>query len=165
MGKYSSDKGKTFEREVAKYFSTTYDDYFIRVPRSGAYVGGKNAARKESMTEGQIRSSKGDIIPPDHWTTFNCECKWYKDFSFHLLFSGEYALADDWIREVRESQEPNDLNLILIKINYKGQYVMYEDNTPMVVEPKINYKGWYFCSWDKFWTESNTELVRQLSSN
>jgi hypothetical protein len=164
MGKRSSDKGKEFERYVAKHLSATYDDHFIRVPRSGAYVGGKNAIRKATMTEGQIRASKGDIIPPDNWTSFNCECKWYKTLEFHLLFKPQYALIDSWIQEVRDSEEPGDVNIILIRINYKGQYAMFEHKHPFDVDHSLNYNEWSFCAWDSFWTPHNTSTLLSLAA-
>jgi hypothetical protein len=42
-----------------------------------------NAHRKQYLSEGQIKSFKGDIIPPDTWNKFNAEAKSYADF--HLL--------------------------------------------------------------------------------
>ena len=39
------------------------------------------------MSDGQVMAFKGDIIPPDDWKFFNCECKFYKDFIFHQLFN------------------------------------------------------------------------------
>ena len=56
---------------------------FVRVPNSGAYIGGSNFHRATNLSEGQVRGFKGDIIPPDNWKYFNCECKSYADFPFH----------------------------------------------------------------------------------
>lgn len=162
-GKASKDKGKAFERDVAKFLTETYNDNFMRVPSSGAFVGGTNAFRKQTMTEGQIRAHKGDIIPPDEWNSFHCETKFYKDFSFHLLFANDYALLDSWIEEVRLAEEPNDFNLILMRFNYRGNWVLYEQKHPFEVANKLDYKEWYFCSWDNFWTPDNTILVKNLS--
>ena len=162
-GKASKDKGKAFEREVADYLTQTYNDNFMRVPSSGAYTGGTNAFRKKIMTTGQVRSFKGDIIPPDDWNSFHCEAKFYKDFSFNLVFMNEYALLDSWINEVRAAEEPNDLNLILMKFNYKGRWVLFENKHGFDVTNKLDYKEWYFCSWDNFWTPTNTALVKHLS--
>ena len=75
MTSKSKNKGKGFERDVCKILGKIYGDNFERVPHSGAFVGGVNAARKSTLTENQIKAFKGDIIPPDHWKHFNCECK------------------------------------------------------------------------------------------
>jgi hypothetical protein len=163
MGKMSKTKGKGFETEVAKFLSETYGDNFMRVPFSGALIGGTNAKRKSIMTEGQIRTFKGDIIPPDDWSSFHCETKFYKEFSFTSVFSNEYALLNEWIREVRDAEEPDDLNLIIMKFNYKGRWVLYEQKHPFVVTNKLDYKEWYLCSWENFWTEENTDTVQYLS--
>ena len=41
MSKKSKQKGKSWERDVCIFLSELYSDSFIRVPNSGAYVGGK----------------------------------------------------------------------------------------------------------------------------
>ena len=63
MSSKSKNKGKGFEREVCRILSEIYQDNFERVPHSGAFVGGLNAARKSTLTENQIKAFKGDIIP------------------------------------------------------------------------------------------------------
>lgn len=61
----SKIKGSGFEREVAKFLSDTYGESFIRNNSgSGAYIGGANHIRKNTLSEAQIRHAKGDIIPP-----------------------------------------------------------------------------------------------------
>ena len=42
------------------------------------------ASKEENKKEEFIKEYffKGDIIPPDNWRYFNCECKFYKDFKF-----------------------------------------------------------------------------------
>ena len=87
MPSKSKNKGSGYEREMAKFLSELYDGSFVRVPGSGAYIGGKNQVRTVVLSEGQVRSFKGDIVPPDDWKYFNSECKFYADFPFHQLFS------------------------------------------------------------------------------
>ena len=72
-------KGKSYENAKAKFLTEIFDQKFIRVPTSGAFLGGKNYERRLEMTEGQVMAFKGDIIPPDDWKYFNCECKFYKN--------------------------------------------------------------------------------------
>ena len=163
-GKKSKDKGKGYENEVSKFLTHIYNQPFLRVPGSGALIGGQNAYRKTVMTEGQIRSFKGDIIPPDNWNNFHCEAKFYKDFPFHQLFTGECKQIDEWVEQVKIADEDNDFNIILMKFNYKGQWVMVEQKHGFKIENSLNYKDWVFSSWDKFWTERNTNFVRELST-
>ena len=109
MPSKSKTKGSSFEREVAKDLSELYEDSFVRTPSSGAYVGGTNVIRKERLSEGQIQSFRGDIIPPDDWKYFNVECKSYADFPFHqLLYQGDVRLLDEWIEQLLDVAEDND---------------------------------------------------------
>jgi hypothetical protein len=84
----SKAKGNSFERRVADFLTDLYGEKFIRAPGSGAYVGGKNTHRKELLHEGQIRNFKGDIVPGQSFSKLNAECKSYKDFPFHQLYTG-----------------------------------------------------------------------------
>ena len=49
-------KGKGYENAVAKYLTGVYGSKFMRVPTSGAFLGGINYDRRVLMTEGQIRA-------------------------------------------------------------------------------------------------------------
>lgn len=163
-GKKSKDKGKGYEREVADFLTSTYGDKFIRTPFSGAFVGGINAVRKESLTQGQIRNAKGDIVPPDHWNNFSVECKFYKEFPFHQIFTGDVALLDTWIQQQADASDEDDLQLIFMKFNRRGQWVAYPSGLGFSVDRAISYKGWYFCAWDMFWTEHNISLVKKYGT-
>jgi uncharacterized glyoxalase superfamily protein PhnB len=123
----SKTKGKGFEREVATFLSNLYEDSFTRVPDSGAFTGGKNAHRREKLTEGQVRAHKGDIIPPDDWKRFNCECKNYAEFPFHQLFTkGPVLILESWIEQTLEAEDKGDVSIIFMKFNRKGKYVAYK---------------------------------------
>jgi Holliday junction resolvase len=162
-GKKSKDKGKTFERDIANYLSELYEDSFTRVPQSGAYVGGQNAVRKEHLSENQIRGFKSDIIPPDNWGHLNVECKAYADFPFHQLFQNkEIPILNTWIQQTYDAADEGDFNLIIMKFNRKGKYVMYELKHHMVTNRGITYKSWYFCEFDKFFSD-NKENVKEYS--
>ena len=69
MSSKSKTKGNNFEREISTYLSDLYGLSFLRVPNSGAYVGGLNAQRRATLAAGQIKTFRGDIIPPDDCTT------------------------------------------------------------------------------------------------
>ena len=63
MSNKSKIKGKSWERDVANFLTKLYNEPFLRVPNSGAFVGGYNIYRTQTMTEQQVKSFKGDIIP------------------------------------------------------------------------------------------------------
>jgi len=127
MASKSKVKGSGFEREVAKYLSDLYSDSFHRIQASGAYIGGKNSSRKNTLTEGQIRSHKGDIVPPDDWIHFNCECKRYKEFQFHKLLSTDRIPdLENFIDQTMEVSDEGDVNIIFMKFDYIGRYVAYQ---------------------------------------
>lgn len=163
-------KGNSWENTVAKHLSSLYGESFIRVPGSGAYVGGKNSVRKEFLHEGQIRAMKGDIIPPTTWKHFNAECKSYADFPFHQLFSeGKISILDSWISQTLDAADDGDLNIIIMKFNRKGSYVAFEakhfpiiTTTRHIIYDSEKYGPWAFTHYDEFW-KLNSSSVRQLS--
>lgn len=170
MANKAKIKGNSWENTVAKHLSSIYGESFIRVPGSGAYVGGKNAARKEFLHEGQIRAMKGDIIPPTHWKHFNVECKSYAEFPFHQLFSeGKITLLDTWISQTLDAADAGDLNIIIMKFNRKGSFVAFEGHliptlqtTRHIIYDSEKFGSWAFTNYDEFW-RLNSDIVRQLS--
>ena len=73
MSSKSKTKGKSWERDVCLFLSELYDESFIRVPGSGAFIGGSNQFRKETLSTEQIKLSRGDIIPPNDYPYFLVE--------------------------------------------------------------------------------------------
>lgn len=166
MPSKSKTKGNSFEREVSTFLSAVYKESFIRVPTSGAFVGGKNSFRKTSLGDNQLQSKKGDIHPPDTWKYWNCECKSYADFPFNLLIEGDAKILDKWIEQMLEAGDTQDLNLIFIKINRKGKWVVFQESVKFEVKTFVNYKGWYFTSWDDFWgSQSNIDLIKENATS
>ena len=74
MPSKSKAKGSSYERDLAKFLSEKYNGSFVRVPNSGAYIGGSNFHRATNLSEGQVRGFKGDIIPPDNWNYISFKC-------------------------------------------------------------------------------------------
>lgn len=164
MPSRSKTKGNSWELDVAKFLTETYGDTFLRVPSSGAFVGGKNSGRKALLDQAQLQSKKGDIHPPQAWKHFNCECKNYGEFPFHQLWTTDVKILDSWIAQQKEVEDPGDLNLILIKITRKDKWVCYPADLTFKVDRFINYKGWIFTSWDDFWKKQyNIDLVKTHS--
>lgn len=165
MPSKSKSKGNAWELDVAKFLSETYGESFLRVPSSGAFVGGKNTHRKSSLDQGQLSSKKGDIHPPMAWKYFNIECKSYADFPFHQLWYADVKILDAWIQQQKDVEDVGDLNLILIKISRKEKWVVYPDGLGFTADRSLLYKGWCFVQWDRFWlVEQNRELVKKYST-
>lgn len=162
-------KGSSFEREIATFLSNLYGESFIRAPGSGAYVGGKNQLRKEFLHENQIRSFKGDIVPGQSFTLFNAECKSYKDFPFHLVLSEDCKTLDNWIDQLLTVSEQNDLNILFLKFNRKGKYVVVQTKLTWVTDRFIYYSSkkygdWLLIEFEHFF-QHNKELVKAYSQN
>jgi hypothetical protein len=165
----SKAKGNTFERHIADFLTELYGERFMRVPGSGAYIGGKNTHRKEFLHEGQIRSFKGDIIPGESFPRFNAECKSYQDFPFHQLFSGSSRILDGWIQQCVDVADPGDFNIIFMKFNRKGTFVAVQaqpNTSPLHFTRHFNYASginghWMIMDHALFW-ELNADTVRRL---
>lgn len=167
MTSKSKSKGNSFEREVAKFLSDTYGDSFVRVPNSGAYIGGSNVHRKQSLNENQAKSFKGDIVGPDSWKFFNAECKNYGDFPFHLVLAGDCKMLDSWLDQLMAVSEPNDLNILFMKFNRKGRFVAVQSNVTWVTDQFLYYtskahKDWLIIDFNHFF-KHNKDIVKSYS--
>lgn len=163
-------KGSSWERDVAKFLTSTYNESFIRAPGSGAYVGGSNQVRKQFLHEGQIRSFKGDIVPGESFKRFNAECKNYGDFPFHQLLQGECKQLDSWISQLMDVADPNDVNILFIKISRIGKFILVQDSytwdnsIPHNIYTNKKYGTWKLFDFDLFW-QQNTQLFKQLCTH
>jgi len=162
-------KGSGFEREIAKYLSELYGESFIRAPGSGAYVGGKNQARTQFLHEGQIRSFKGDIVPGENFSKLNVECKFYADFPFHLLLTGNCKVIDGWLEQLMDVAEPQDLNVLFMKFNRKGRYVAVQSKLTWVTDnfmyyTSVKHGDWIIMEFDSFFN-FNTNLLKTYSGS
>jgi hypothetical protein len=161
-------KGSGFERDIAKYLSELYGESFIRAPGSGAYVGGKNQVRKEVLHEGQIRSFKGDVVPGESFKRMNIECKFYADFPFHLLLTGECKVIDAWIDQLMDVADPDDINILFMKFNRKGKYIAVQSRLTWISDNFVYYSSakhgdWTIFEFDLFF-KLNTQLLKTYST-
>jgi len=168
MTSKSKTKGSSYEREIAKFLSDTYGEPFVRVPNSGAYIGGANSHRKNFLDGNQAKSFKGDITPPDTWAHFNAECKNYADFPFHLLLTGECKQLDTWLGQLLAVEDTNDINILFIKITRKGRYVCVQSKLTWVADNFTYYTSqkqgdWMIFEFDSFFLH-NTDLLKAYSS-
>ena len=169
MPSASKAKGNSFERHIADFLTKLYGEKFIRAPGSGAYVGGKNTHRKQLLHEGQIRNFKGDIVPGQSFPRLNAECKSYKEFPFHQLFSGTVNLMESWIDQCMDVADQGDFNIVFMKFNRKGTYVAVQaqpNHTTLIFTRHFNYASkqhghWFIMDHDLFW-ELNADAVKAL---
>jgi len=129
MPSKSKTKGASGERELCGILSEIFGGSFVRVPSSGAQVGGTNAHRLEKYSDTQGRAFRGDVIPPDNLPNLYIETKSYKAFLFHqLLQPAGCSILNTWIKQAYEGKIATDLLFICYKISRIGWYVaMPED--------------------------------------
>ena len=158
MSRKSKIKGKSWERDVANFLTKLYKEPFLRVPNSGAFVGGHNIYRTQTMTEQQVRSFKGDIIPGPSFKNLVIECKNYKEFPFHkLVFGQEIKQLDEWIKQAQGSCEKNDVWILCIKITHKTSFVVW-DFDQIQCPSAGEYKEYQFEEYSNFWEENSNEV-------
>lgn len=170
MPSKQKQKGSAFEREIAQFLTDLFESPFCRVPNSGAFIGGKNSQRKQALSEGQVRSFKGDIIPGPGFEFMNIECKSYKSFAFHQLFnSSECKQLNTWIDQCMMVADPGDLNLLFMKFSRQGTFVATPANTQLILPYNgisyysKNHGTWYFAGIDLFF-ELNKNLIKSFSN-
>jgi len=160
----NKNKGKSWERDLAKHLITVFNLNFERVPSSGAFVGGKNSFRMQKLTAAQQLISTGDIIVPDGLDQFSIEAKFYSDFSFGSLLSEQNAQLDKWIAQGNTS---NKMSLIVFKINRMGGFVCFNKEIGKSLQIPGNYfmyKDNYIVSIENFF-EKNKENFLSLNKN
>lgn len=167
----SKSKGNRGELELCKKLSAIFGGSFIRVPNSGAFTGGKNSFRKETLSENQNRASKGDIIPPDFMPKLVLEAKWYKDFLFHQLIQpGACSQLDEWIGQALDAIDDGDLWYVAFKINRRGWYIavpaagadQYQfGNRAYYTSPE--YGDFVVCEAETFFA-TNREVILRLAA-
>jgi len=163
----SKQKGGQWELEISKFLSDLYKDSFCRAPHSGAFIGGSNFHRKTSLSTNQAKSFKGDIVPPDSWDEFNAEAKNYAAFPFHQLLTGKCKQLDTWIDQLMTVAEPNDCNILFVKITRKGSFVAVQSKYTWIADNFIlytstNHKDWVLIDFDNFF-KLNKDLVKAYS--
>lgn len=167
MTSKSKIKGSSFERDCAKYLSELYSASFTRnLNGSGAYIGGQNVFRKKTLSESQIRNSKGDITPPEDFNLLNIECKSYASFEFDHLYSDSKQL-DVWLSQLMTVADDNDLNILMFKITRRGKFIAVPAKHDWALKNHTVYNNkilgqWVIADFDQFF-ELNADKVKELS--
>ena len=137
MAHPSKEKGKRFERELAALLTDAFGEPFQRVPASGAFTGGKNRGRMESMSQGQIQASRGDLIPPDSMPGLVIEAKHYAKVG--SLIEGRNRLIEEWWAQATADARPGELVLLIVKQDRQAIRVFFEELE--------NWEGWLSGTW------------------
>jgi hypothetical protein len=161
-GSPSKRKGNSWERDICKFLEEKLGGNYVRVPSSGAFVGRSNAFRKETMSENQKRTFRGDIIPPDNLPKMVIEAKSYKEFPFHQLLSGKCALLDDWVEQTIDCIENGDIWFVIFKINNKGSFVATTNNGYAYTH-YCQYKDLVITGLDDFFTNNKDRVIEICS--
>jgi hypothetical protein len=168
-GSKSKSKGNSWERTVSKFLSEQHNASFIRAPHSGAYIGGTNSYRKATLDQSQVKSFKGDIVPPEDWKYFNAEAKNYADFPFHQLFQGPVLILEKWLGQLLEVANPDDVNVLIMKFDRKGSFIAIQP-TPSLIHNQnhLTYKSptygnWVIQDFESFWI-ANTDTIQKLAT-
>lgn len=127
MSNKGKSKGNSGERKIAEFLTVLYGAKFLRVPNSGAFLGGLNSFRKAMLDEGQIATFKADLIPPSNMRKLVIESKFYGDFPFHnLLKKDPIPLLDKWIDQAITSADADDFWVVVFRINHKGSFAVFD---------------------------------------
>ena len=162
MPSKSKNKGNGFERAIAHELTDVFGYNFERVPNSGAFVGGKNNARYNTLSKSQQLIYEGDILVPDELAHLKIECKNYKDFAFHQLLT-ENKQLDSWIEQAASDDK---IWFLIYKINRRGTYGLmdekYYDEISSCLSNKnyISYKRYTIVMYDEFFPSIKHELLR-----
>jgi len=164
-GSKSKNKGKRGERELTTLMSELFGGSWVRVPNSGAAVGGSNAFRRQTLSETQVRSAKGDIIPPDHMPKIVLECKSYDNLRFHQLIQPDGCKQlDEWIYQTLDAVDENDVWFLTFKIDRLGWFICFSNHSDFIVENHCIYKNYIVTDMMSFLTANKDVILRLCSA-
>lgn len=154
---------------MAKFLTETHGASFLRVPNSGAFIGGNNAGRIQNLDAGQVKTFRGDIIPPEAWQRINIEAKSRRDLGWHQIVSGSCRELDAWIEQCMTVHQPDDFTVIFFKIDRQGQFVAVRiQHEQEILKPK-NYLlyttsahgTWLISELNNFWI-LNQKIIEKI---
>jgi hypothetical protein len=139
----SKKKGSSWELEVVHRLNERFKGYiFARSVQSGAYTGGLNSVRTETLTEDQLLVFVGDIRVPKNFI-FAIECKAYNKIDFWEMFNSGSNL-NNFLEQARiDADKISKIPMLIFKANNKPPIVFTTINTydEAVV---FKYEEW-FC--------------------
>lgn len=114
----SKKKGNSFELQIAKLLTKRFGKKFQRTFFSGAFTGGTNVSRSETMTEEQKLMVVGDINVPKEFL-FSIECKARKEAAFWDLFNKSSEIFQWFNQAINDANKVKKFPMIIVKYNNK----------------------------------------------
>ena len=158
-------KGNTGELKIAKFLTELYEAKFIRVPNSGAFLGGANANRRVNMDDVQISYFKSDLIPPSNMRKLVIESKFYADFPFHKLSIDEpIKQLDGWIKQILDTVDLGDLWFLVVRINRKGSFALFDSShlSQFQITNHVRYQTYVWTDFEPFFAR-NKDVIATLT--
>lgn len=167
MSNRGKAKGNAGERKIADFLTKLYGQKFIRVPNSGAFLGGANAFRKAALDEGQISTFKADLIPPSNMRKLVIESKFYSEFPFQNLMKGtDIPLLDKWVKQAIDSADPGDFWVVVFRINHKGSFVTFNKDhlDRFEISDHCRYKDTVVTDFEKFFSDNKDVIFSMVQT-
>ncbi len=143
----------------------------MRVPNSGAFLGGKNISRERELENNQVKLFKGDIIVPEILKNVVFECKFYKNFSLRSCLKKNFSLLETWINQIETTINSEELWFLCIKNNNQGWFIVFDIKyqNDFKLENYLKYisnnnKCYILCDMKDFLFNNRAKII-QLSNN
>jgi hypothetical protein len=156
-------KGNTGELKIAKFLTETFGAKFMRVPNSGAAIGGKNAHRKLAMDTEQINYFKSDIIPPSHMRRLVIESKFYKSFPFEKLAGNDrITQLEGWIKQILATVDAEDMWVLVVRINHKGSWACFDQKwlPHLAVGNHVRHFEYVWCEFEPLFELNKPQILK-----
>ena len=90
-------------------------------------------------------------------------------FPFHDVVSGNCKMLNNWIEQLKTTARPNDINILFIKTNKKGQYVCVPSNLTWMADNFMYYTSekfgdWLLIEFEHFF-KLNKDLIKTYSGS
>jgi Holliday junction resolvase len=163
-------KGNAWERELAALLSKQFNLPFQRVPNSGAFLGGFNAFRRNTLDAKQSRIMTGDLIVPEELNHVSFECKFYKTFDYHLLYK-QNKQFEGWIDQTIEGSNIGQIWFLCIKANRKEPIIAFQNGYFLEYLSENNFSSYIYNGKAIFITdlkrfiEKNKEYILHLGKS
>jgi hypothetical protein len=155
-------KGNAWERELAAFLGKEFNLPFQRVPNSGAFLGGANAFRRQNLDSKQARIMTGDLIVPEELNNISFECKFYKTFDYHLLFTRNKQF-ESWIDQAKEGCNEGQIWFLCIKANRRDPIIAFQNNFFLEYLATCNFCSYFYENKNVYITDLKAFIVANKS--